>query len=881
MAADPVHKKIFCNPHNHSFQFLSESATVTSVDTSTNFRLPRNIVPTKYAIRIRPDFETFRFTGYELVNIRIDESSTSIVLNATELEIDFAKVDQEGTTHDCRIELDSELERVTLSFEGTLEPGHAVLEITFQGSLNDQLSGFYRSKFTDENGNTHYIATTQFEATDARKAFPCFDEPDLKAVFAIELDTPSDYLAVSNAPDIGTTDLGGGYKRVAFADTIPMSTYLVAFVIGPLEASPPHMSGDTPIRIISKPGQSHLHQFALKAAAHALEFFTDWFSIPYPGSKLDLIAIPDFAFGAMENLGAVTFRETLLLVDPERSSSSELERVVDVISHEIAHMWFGDLVTMKWWNGLWLNEAFATFMELLATDHFNPEWNRWVSFGLSKGAAFGTDGLHNTRPIEFTVVKPSDAEGMFDVLTYEKGASVLRMLERYLGPDTFRSGITRYLNSHRFANAETTDLWTALEEASDQPIAQTMVDWVFQGGYPIVHVSSNDSEITISQKPFSYLSDLARAGINEEESQIGTIWNVPLSVRVGTQLHKFLLGSEPITLPLQNPHDLVIANIGGWGFFRVSYDKELSGRLLANFSQLADLEKFNLASDLWAQTLSLMVGVDHFFELIEAVKDEEDPNLWELISSALHLIDLAASSEKQEAVAKRCNNSLLPILDKLGFEARPDEQEGLARLRATVIEALGTIGHDNETIAECKDLFVKEMSAESDIDPNIVSAVLAVVAANGDEADFAFILDKYRHPSTPQEENRYLMALTKFEHPELIKKVLKMTLGEIRSQNGPFVIASLLSGRTSGVLTWNFLTENWDALLERFPDNTIPRMLSGVAALISDESYSLEGKIRTFFESHPIPTGEKSLKQTLEKYAIYLTFRKRLLETIR
>ena len=812
------------------------------------------------------------------IQVSVTEPSSSIVLNAAELEISKAKITQAGKALYCTTNLDTALERATLTADGTLDPGEARLEIDFKGTLNDQLSGFYRSKFVDNQGQDAYIATTQFEATDARKAFPCFDEPDLKAVFSVELDAPVNYLAISNAPERNTVDLGDGYKRVSFADTIAMSTYLVAFIVGPLEASEPYMSGMTPIRIISKPGQSHLQQFAKEVAAHALEFFTDWFSIPYPGQKLDLIAIPDFAFGAMENLGAVTFRETLLLVDPERSSRPELERIVDVISHEIAHMWFGDLVTMKWWNGLWLNEAFATFMELLATDDFNPSWNRWVSFGLSKGAALATDGLHNTRPIEFSVVKPSDAEGMFDVLTYEKGASVLRMLERYLSPDVFRAGITSYLNSHKFANAETTDLWNALEKASNEPIAQTMVDWVFQGGYPIIRLTSNGSDVTITQEPFSYLSDPSKAGVRGGQSEIGSTWKVPMSLRIGNQERKFILEAEPVSISLENPDNLVVANADGWGFFRVGYDRNLLGRVLTNFSKLTDLEKFNLASDIWAQTVSLRTDVGSFFELVEAVKGEPDPNLWEVIISAFSLIDLMTPKDKQDTIAARCRTALAPILEKVGFEAEEGEAEGTSKLRSAVIEAMGTIGQDAETIADCKDLFVKEMSIESNIDPDIVSAVLRVVAANGDEAEFAFILDRYRHPSTPQEENRYLMALTRFEHPELIKKVLSMTLSEIRSQNGPFVIANLLTGRHSGPLTWHFIAQNWDALLERFPHNTIPRMLSGITGLVSDDSYYLEREIRSFFETHTIPTGEKSLGQTLERYAVNLAFRRILLD---
>lgn len=841
-----------------------------------NYRLPRTTVPSKYTIRLRPDFETFTFSGKLSVDLSVTEPVSSVTLNALELEIPAATISQNGQSHQCQITLDPDLERVLFEFDRTLSPGEAVLDIDFKGQLNDQLSGFYRSQFIDQHGETLNIATTQFEATDARKAFPCFDEPDLKAIFSIALEVPVRYMAVSNAPEKESVDLGDGYKLVSFLDTIPMSTYLVAFVVGPLEASEPVFSGETAIRIISKPGQNHLHQFAKEVAVFALEFFTDWFAIPYPGQKLDLLAIPDFAFGAMENLGAVTFRETLLLVDPNRSSRPELERIVDVICHEIAHMWFGDLVTMKWWNGLWLNEAFATFMELLATDAYKPSWNRWVSFGLSKGAALATDGLHNTRAIEFKVEKPSDAEGMFDVLTYEKGASVLRMLERYLGSDIFRRGISGYLNSHKFGNAETTDLWDALEQASSQPISQTMVDWVFQGGYPLINIIRDGNTLLITQEPFSYLADPTKVGLDPEDSMIGNSWKVPLIVKVGETYHKLLLDENPVIVGLDDPQDLVIGNAGGWGFFRVNYSNDLFESLLRNFSKLDDLEKFNFASDTWAQVISLRVEIDKFFALLEVIAGEEEPSLWEMAISALSLMHLMGNTAIREVISQKAGRVLSPLFERIGFEAGESEKEGVPRLRSALITALGTIVNDPEIIAECKSLFVREISVESNIDPDITSAVLKVVAAHGDEAEFAFMLDKYRHPVTPQEENRYLMALAGFTQRELIKKVLVMTLSEIRSQNGPFVIATMLSNRESGKTTWEFVRDNWEKILERFPDNTIPRMLGGIAFLVAEDSYLLESEIRSFFEEHKIPTGEKSLNQTLERYSVNIAFRKML-----
>ncbi len=333
---------------------------------------------------------------------------------------------------------------------------------------------------------------------------------------------PADLLALSNGAEIGREDTGDGRVRVRFADTMVMSTYLVAFVVGPLEATDPVDVDGVPLRVVHPLGKADLAGFALDIGASALRYFADYYGIGYPGGKVDLVAIPDFAFGAMENLGCITFRETALLVDPARATQPELERVADVVAHELAHMWFGDLVTMKWWNGIWLNEAFATFMETLAVDHFRPDWDRWTTFALSRSAAYDTDSLAATRPIEFEVVSPADAEGMFDVLTYEKGASVVRMLEQYLGEADFRTGIRAYLAQHAYGNTETTDLWDALEAATGQPVRRIADTWIFQGGHPAVGVdlAAEGTVLRLTQEQFRYLGGDA-----------GARWAVPVLVR--------------------------------------------------------------------------------------------------------------------------------------------------------------------------------------------------------------------------------------------------------------------------------------------------------------------------------------------------------------
>ncbi|MBD0315760.1 MAG: hypothetical protein ICV75_03625, partial [Nitrospiraceae bacterium] len=450
------------------------------------YRLPRHVVPYRYQLRLEPDLAAARFAGEETITLEVRQSTRSVLLNAVELTISSAIMHgPAGQRLEAHIEMEASSERARLLFQEALSPGEWRLNLLFQGTLNDQLRGFYRSTYHDDTGALRILAATQFEATDARRAFPCWDEPDFKAVFAVTIVIDPSLTAVSNT-EVASESLVEGKKVLRFADSIKMSTYFVAFVVGRIEATPPTHVGTTPLRLWTVPGKRSLTSFGQEIAVASLAFFEDYYGIAYPGDKLDLLAIPDFASGAMENLGAITFRETALLVDPRTATHAELERVADVVAHENAHMWFGDLVTMSWWNGLWLNEAFATFMEMLAVDAWKPEWKRWDSFSVSRAAAFSVDGLLSTRPIEFPVRAPKDADAMFDVLTYEKGASVLRMLEQHIGPAVFRAGVRGYLQRHAYGNADTSDLWVSLGHAAQQPVPDLMNGWIFQTGIPLL-----------------------------------------------------------------------------------------------------------------------------------------------------------------------------------------------------------------------------------------------------------------------------------------------------------------------------------------------------------------------------------------------------------
>jgi len=851
-------------------------ASVGDDDPSAAFRLPYSVEPRRYELRLAPDLDAARFTG----DVRIDavavEKVTEIVMHGAELTIAAASVSQgDAPAIAATTELDEAGERLTLRLETPVEPGPLTVFIAFAGILNDKLHGFYRSTFVDGDGVSRTIATSQLEATDARRAFPCFDEPDRKAVFSVTLDVPAGLAAFSNGPPVTEEALDGGRRRIRFGDTIPMSTYLVAFVVGPFLATEPVVAVDVPIRVVHVPGKEGLTRFALEVAEHALTFFSEWFGIPYPAEKLDLLAVPDFSFGAMENLGCVTFRETALLVDPARASRPELERVAVVVAHEIAHMWFGDLVTMKWWNGIWLNEAFATFMELLCVDAFRPEWEHWLSFGRERDVAMATDALHSTRPVEYPVGPPEEAQGMLDVLTYQKGAGVLRMLERYLGAEPFKAGIRRYLAAHRFGNTETTDLWDAIEEASSEPVRAMMDTWILQGGFPLVSVAPDaPGAVVLSQAPFSYQPP-DPAGT----SAIGNRWQIPVLVRaIGGGESKALMADESHTVAVGAANvgtgdGAVVVNAGGSGFYRVAYSEAALGRLTANLDALTALERFNLCGDTWAAVMAGRVGLEAHLALAEAVTDD-DPDVWAQISGPLGLLDLVLDDATRRDLASYVRLLLGPVLDRVGWEPGPDEAERTPKLRAQMISALGTIGEDVEVRQRADALFAMARAGTSSLPPDSASAVLGVVASSGGAAQFDAFVDAYRHPETPQEEIRYLMALTGFRDDELAGRAFDMAMTEVRTQNAPFFISALLANRFTGAGTWARVVDHWDEILARLPAANLSSMLSGVRSLCREAR--IAESVAEFLHGHPVAVGQRSVAQTLERLSINVAFAERM-----
>jgi len=836
-------------------------------------RLPTNVTPERYEIRLTPDLTAATFAGEESVAIRIHERVRQIVLNAAELEFHgvFAKC-SDGIVVAGTAALDGDNERATLNFPVELQPGHWDLNIAFSGILNDKLHGFYRSTYRESDGRERTLASTQFESTDARRAFPCWDEPAFKAVFQVTLVIDENLTAISNGRLLRETPLAGtGKKEAVFADTIKMSTYLVAFIVGEFEGTEPVMVGKAPVRVWAVPGKHRLARFAQEIGVFSLSHFSSYYNIPYPADKLDLIAVPDFASGAMENLGAITFRETALLVDEEKATRSELERVADVVSHENAHMWFGDLVTMRWWNGLWLNEAFATFMEMLAVDAWKPEWRRWESFTVSRAAAMQVDGLKSTRPIEFPVEKPDEAAGMFDVLTYEKGASVLRMLETYLGADAFRDGIRLYLRRHAYANAETTDLWDALEESTKQPVRALMDSWIFQPGYPLIQVEKEAGAVVLSQQLFRYLED--GGGADRK-------WHVPIFLRFGKKgsvTNQTVLLSEPrLRVELPQDTDWIVVNAGGDGFYRVLYDDHLMKGLKQGLpSNLLPVERFNLVNDAWATTLSGLTSLADYQQLIVLLRNETDPNLWTSVITACHNINRILDGPRRRAFQEWIREILLTAVDRLTWAPRQGESDLDRQLRGDLIGALGVLGEDKSCQEQARESYAQFDKDPRRVDPNLIPALVSIMAHTGSMPDYEKFYANFKQAQTPQEETRYLFALAGFGEPELIDRTLKLTLHkDVRTQNAPYLIRALLLNRKARVQAWGFMKGHWEEMLKQYPDNSIPRMCEGIIGLVSPE---LEADVKDFFARHPVKQGMQQIAQHLERLKIATSCQRRWL----
>jgi puromycin-sensitive aminopeptidase len=817
-------------------------------------RLTRGVLPTDYHLEIETDADATRFTGEVTIALQIMQSTSAIVLHAKDLDVELVGLTQGEHGLPASLSLDPANERITIRTERPLEESGAQLVLRFGAPVSSGLLGYYRSTYTDTAGVERVLAATQFEAPHARRAFPCFDEPEFKAQFFVTLVVAEGLLAISNGPETHRESLGDGRVRVRFAPTIPMSTYLVAWVVGPLEITDPVDAGGVAVRVAHVPGKAHLTRFALDVGSYAINFFADYYGIPYPGEKCDLVALPDFSFGAMENLGCVTFREARLLLDPDQVTLSEMSDAALTIVHEVAHMWFGDLVTMKWWNGIWLNEAFATFMEHLGVDAYNAAWQTWDDFALGRAAALDVDALSNTRTVEYEVITPEDADGMFDILTYQKGGSVLRMLERWLGADAFRAGVRAYLDRYQLSNTETTDLWDSLESATGDPVRRIMDSWIFQPGFPLVTAERTDDHVTLTQHRFAY----------EDASAATEQWSIPVRMRVRsgswTNEISLLLDAESVTFDA-TADDLVVLDSGGEGFYRVAYPPAWRDRLL-DAGVLDSLERFSLVDDLWAAVLAGRAPAGELLSLARQLRNEPDLVVWRVLVSVLRGTARVVEGDALASLRAQVADVFEPTFAHLGWQASGGEDARTRQLRGLVLDARGTLIEDPSTIAWAREAYERATG-----DPDVVSAAISITASVGDGALFDDFVARADRATTPQEQLRYLYSLGAFPTEELVLRAAEHALSDaVRPQNGPFLLQRALRSREHGPAVWPFVRDRWDDVRGRFSGSLIPRIIDGVTWLVDDSSIA---DVPRFIADHPVPEGARVIAQHLERQRLH------------
>jgi puromycin-sensitive aminopeptidase len=838
---------------------------------ATPTMLPTAVRPILYDLTLRPDLQKFTFSGEETIDVSITHVTNSIVLNSDEIEVQETRLTlaNGSTVTPASIDFDAKEETVMFTFKDELTSGEASLYIRFTGELNDKLRGFYRSKYTDADGNEKYLATTQFEATDARRAFPCWDEPAIKAKFKVTLLIPSNLAAVSNMDIVAATEVEPGVKKLEFAETPTMSTYLLAFIVGELRSVEKKADNGTIVRVWTTPGKEEQGRFALDVSVDLLAYFNEYFGIPYPLDKMDHLAIPDFAAGAMENWGAITYREIAILVDPKNSSAGTKQIVASIVSHEMAHQWFGNLVTMAWWDALWLNESFASWMGDKAVDHLFPEWDTWTSFVSSDtNRALSLDGLKNSHPIHQEVKNPAEIGQLFDAISYSKGGSVLRMLEDFLGADQFQQGLHNYLTKHSYDNAETGDLWDALAAASGEPVSEMMDSWLNQTGYPYLdaNIGRGDTgiEVSVQQRRFVY------DNIIDEAAEDEALWYVPLRVKSANsdEISSTLVKGRSDSLEIDgSTDDWVKVNPGQTGFFRVKYSSDDLTLLRPAIErlELSSIDRLGIQNDAYALSKAGIQSVTDFLEIAQAYVNENDAYVWGDLSANLGSLDNLLADEQFFDKYEQFARGLFQAAGKRsGWDPKPDEGHLDALLRSTVLAGLGGYG-DPDTLAEAGRRFAIYAQDPSSVNPDIRKVILSLTAKQGDKTAYDTMWELEKKATMEEEKVRLLGALSGFDDAELLQQTLDRTLDTsfVRTHNTIGVIARTAANPKGSDLAWELLKANWPEFDRRYGEGGF-----GLMTLVSiTGKFTTQEKledVEKFFTDTSVPAAERTIRQSLE-----------------
>jgi len=819
-------------------------------------RLPQTVLPQSYTLNLSPDIKAATFSGSESIDVTVTEPTNTIVLNAIEIAFQSVTITAAGKHQSATIALDKAKEQATFTFADKIPAGKATLAIQYTGILNNELRGFYLSKTAHRN-----YAVTQFESTDARRAYPSFDEPAMKATYDVGLLIDAGDNAISNGPMISDTPGPvAGKHTVKFLTTPKMSTYLVAFLVGDFQCTSGESDG-VAIRACATPDKVALTTYGLDAAKRVLHYYNGYFGIRYPLKKLDLIAIPDFEAGAMENFGAITYRETDLLLDEKTASVGAKERVALVVAHEMAHQWFGDLVTMNWWDNLWLNEGFASWMENKALANLYTEWPIDQSIVSDTETTLNLDTLPTTRTIRAKADTPDQINQMFDGIAYGKASAVLQSVENYLGEEAFRQGVHNYLAAHLYGNASAEDFWGAQTANSHKPVDKIMESLVAQPSAPLLTfgVPANGS-VSVAQSRF-FLSPSAKSGLDQK-------WTLPVCFKTASGQNCQVL--TPAETSLKAPANaLFFANAGGNGYYRTAYPASVYKSLVAGVeSSLTPPERIALIGDEWAQVRANKASAGDFLELVSAVKADSNA---EVLQTALQSVgtiygSIAASDQEKKELSAWINATFAPVYANLPPPSNGTGSQDSANareLRADLFSFLGYYGKDPAVLAEARSIAQQYLTDPGSVDATLGQTALSIAARNGDTAFFDQLQKIYETSSNPEVQIGALRRLAQFEDPALAERSLHYSVdGKVRNQDAASQLAIALANSKTRELAWKFIQENWDKVMAQMTTATGAGLVGSTGSFCSAQA---RDEVKAFFSTHPVPSSDRSQRRAIER----------------
>jgi len=819
-------------------------------------RLPGGVVPEHYTLALTPDLKAATFAGTESIGVHVAAATNTITLNSAEIKIQDVTVEQacEGCQNGNGLKLtgtvayDEAKEQATFTFPEKLHTGHAVLHLKYTGILNDKLRGFYLSKTPARN-----YAVTQFEPTDARRAFPSWDEPAFKATYDLTLTVDAGDSVIANTPVLTDVPAEEGKHTITFATTPKMSTYLVAFLVGDFKCISGGADG-VPIRVCATPDKVQYGKLALDTAEHTLHYYDNYFGIKYPMPKLDMIALPDFEAGAMENFGAITYRETDLLLDEAHASIPQKKRVAVVVTHEMAHQWFGDMVTMQWWDNLWLNEGFATWMETKAANDFNPAWKYKQDEATDLDDTLNIDAQTTTRTIRAKADTPAEINEEFDGIAYGKAGAVIGMVEHYLGEETFRQGVHNYLAAHMYGNATAEDFWNAQTAASHKPVDKIMESFVTQPGVPLLTfgaVTGKLKTVKMAQSRF-YLSSTS-TGSREQH------WTVPVCFKTAKG-STCKLATEANGLIAVPAGPFFYANADAKGYYRSAYTKEQEKVIAARAeSSLSPTERLGVVGDVWALMRSGQGSVGGYMDLVSGLRNESEAQVQESALSKVGVVEDRIADEKDTVRLKAwIVATYAPVYAKLPpAGGTPDQQQ----LRGLLFGLLGNAG-DKGVLAEARQLTNKYIADPNSVDANIAGSAVSLAAIHGDGELYDKLLALSKSASNPDVQTTALYNLASFTDPKLEERTLDyLSKGGVRNQDSWILYTLLLRRASTREEAWDYIRGHWEETKAQLTTASGARLVGATGVFCTEKK---RDEVVSFFTAHPVEAAARTQKKAID-----------------